>query len=326
MACGVGTITGVLGVSIALACSSSNHDSASDGQVHPSTGGAEQGGTPSSGGAPPSPPTGGTAAISGGMPGSGGSSAQGGSTNVAGNAGAGAAGGSAGAASECLQTRSADPAATLLHVPIELVAGGKPFELGGSYPLDAGEYSVSALAFFLSNATLLLGDGSRVPARFADPGGAPRPYDLHLVTAADPTSLSVDLLAPPGDYKALELGVGVPQGCNRGDPTRAVYPLNASTGMYWTWATGYMFIRVEGSTLQSSAVRSFAYHVGLDIAYRSVALNTPFSMPTATPPRLVLDVTRVMASADDPGGGMHTTSDLAVAERFAAEGTLVLSP
>jgi hypothetical protein len=306
MSCGVGTAAGVLGVSLALACSSSDHGDPHDGgHVHPSTGGVTV-----TGGSPSTPQGGSPGALAGAGAG----------------ASAGAGGGDAGSASQCPERESADPAATLLRVPIELMAGGQPFELGASYPLTNGEYSVSALAFFLSKATLVRTNGERVPARFADPSGALRPYDLHLVAAADPTSLSVDLLAPAGDYQALELGVGVPQGCNHMDPTKAVYPLNASSGMYWTWASGYMFIRLEGATTSGSDVHTFAYHVGFDPVYRSVVLSTPIAMPTTTPPRLVLDVTRVMGPADNPGTSMHASADLAVAERFAAEGTLVLSP
>jgi hypothetical protein len=271
------------------------------------TGGAAQGGASSGG-----------VAVQGGAPSSGG---------VPGSGGASSSGGSAGSpAALCPETVSVDSSSVLLHVPIELVAGGVPFSLNEEYAVDATKYVASELSFFLSGATLIRAGGERIQAHFADPSGAPRPYDVHLVRASDLASLSLDLLAPSGEYEALELGVGLPAACNRGDPTRAVYPLTASTGMYWVWATGYMFIRFEGSRQSTQAWTPFQYHVGFDLAYRTLTLTAPFAIPVTSPQRLVLDVTRVLSSSTVIGGDMHAVPDLEVADRFAAPGTVVLQP
>jgi len=85
--------------------------------------------------------------------------------------------------------------------------------------------------------------------------------------------LSIKL--PEGDYTDLSFYVGVPDalnGTNNPDFTASVYgqdhPLSLFNAMYWTWASGYIFLKVEGkidtSATQDQAFdRNYFYHVGL---------------------------------------------------------------
>jgi hypothetical protein len=214
----------------------------------------------------------------------------------------------------------------LAHFPVELVAGTTPFTAGAEFTTDRGNtYRAGIVAFFLSRAVLISATGERVPAQFADAAGLPRPYDLHLVNSMDPASFALDLRAKAGSYAALELAVGVPPECNHIDATAAVYPLNASTGFHWDWATGYLFIRAEGQFQANDAWSNFQYHVGFDEAFRTVPLASSITVPApAASPRLVLDVNRLLEG--DAEGGLHVVADLEFADQFAAPGTLSLRP
>lgn len=219
------------------------------------------------------------------------------------------------------------PSGELVHFGVEFVAGSAAFTFGARVDRESDAYALSMLAFFLSQAVLVREDSTRQPAAFAELNGTPRPYDLHLVRSDDPTSLSVDLLAPPGTYSALELGIGVPSSCNFRDPTSAVFPLNASTGMYWSWATGYMFIRMEGARGTGETLANFFHHVGFDEAFRTVTLTATFTVPSSTSaPKLVLDLNRLVPVETELDGGVHFIPDLEVADVFAAPGGITLAP
>jgi len=86
---------------------------------------------------------------------------------------------------------------------------------------------------------------------------------------------SVKIKLPEGDYADLSFFVGVPDelnGTNNPDFSPSIYeldhPLSIYNGMYWTWSTGYIFLKVEGkidtSTTQDQDFnRNYFYHVGL---------------------------------------------------------------
>jgi hypothetical protein len=288
-----------------------------------SAGSAGGGGQAGSGGAPDA----GTA----GMPlgGGAGNPAAGSAGNAAGSAGStsAGAGGGAGTGTTCAKTVEPEPSSVAFHLPVEFVAETSPLELGAEVPrAEDGAYRAAAVAFFLSRATLIDGSGARVPARFVDAGGSPRPYDLLLVRAEDPAP-AVDLLAPAGDYRALELGVGVPSECNHIDPTLAVFPLNASSGHYWNWATGYIFLRVEGQfEAETGEWTPFSFHVGFDEAYRTITLTGDLTVPTTTAPRIVVDVSRLLEGLSASREGLHLVPELEFADRFAEPGTVALEP
>ena len=86
--------------------------------------------------------------------------------------------------------------------------------------------------------------------------------DHILVDANDSTTATVSLRdVPHGTYTGLTFMVGVDSIHNMGGPLDgALDPLN---GMYWTWATGFIFVKVEGaSPLSSQPKHHLEYHLG----------------------------------------------------------------
>jgi len=261
-------------------------------------------------------------------------------TGPAGSAGAPAASGSAGTGTAGLPgaaggigTEAVCPAAVpeplgpglgRVRLPLVLRAGSDVYAPGAVATDPTGlDYKLVKVAFYLSRVALLAADGTRVPTRVLA-GTTPRPYDLLLFDSDLPESQVLELAAPPGQYSGLELGIGVPSACNHVDATLAQYPLDVSTGMYWEWATGYIFVRIEGSWLSEPG--SITTHIGFDEYYRTARLTGPLtvSLDGIDGPRLELALNEIMpllepAVATDPTG-------LAVIDELAAQGTLALAP
>ena len=66
---------------------------------------------------------------------------------------------------------------------------------------------------------------------------------------------------PSGEYSSIEfiLGVDSVHNCS-GAQSGALDPINA---MFWTWNTGYIFMKLEGKSTSSSAVgNNLEYHIG----------------------------------------------------------------
>ncbi len=96
---------------------------------------------------------------------------------------------------------------------------------------------------------------------------------------------SISIEANPGTISEISYGLGVKKSLNgTGDPNfnPAAYannhPLSVYNGMYWTWASGYVFSKLEGridtSTTQSQDPNySFFYHSGKDTLYASHGIS-----------------------------------------------------
>lgn len=63
-------------------------------------------------------------------------------------------------------------------------------------------------------------------------------------TAGHTRNATVTGRLPRGDYRHLEFDLGVPFARNHAHPLRAQPPLNLPS-MFWTWQTGYKFVRLD---------------------------------------------------------------------------------
>ncbi len=152
----------------------------------------------------------------------------------------------------------------LLHfIP---TANNKPIALNdSSYTNAFGEhYNISRLKFYLSNIYLQQ---------------AGRPFtaeDVFLIDAG--MNDSIVLNVNTGNYSQLHFMFGIDSALNcSGAQSGALDPLN---GMFWTWNTGYIFFKLEGSSPASKADQQrIEQHIG---GYRSpynsarqIVLNIP---------------------------------------------------
>ena len=96
--------------------------------------------------------------------------------------------------------------------------------------------------------------------------------DVALLDFNSPDDRFVELELDPGTYSKLDFGIGVTPDLNATDPSAVPDsdPLSANQAMYWTWASKYIFYKIEGraDTGTGSFDHFFLYHVGTDELFR----------------------------------------------------------
>lgn len=114
--------------------------------------------------------------------------------------------------------------------------------------------------------------------------------------------------APTGPIAALRFTVGLPKDLNHSDPAAypAQHPLNpVFNNLHWSWAGGYVFLALEGTTTQVGAGKptrsGFVYHLAGDdhsVAVRAVLKrDVAYSdATTGSTYRLTLNVPDLLAS------------------------------
>lgn len=102
----------------------------------------------------------------------------------------------------------------------------------------------------------------------------------YLIDIADEKSTSVQITVPEGSYTGIQFLLGVDSMRNvSGVQTGALDPLN---GMFWTWNSGYIMAKLEGTASSSMiAGKQFTYHIGGFRQHQQTARNirlqtTPF--------------------------------------------------
>lgn len=66
----------------------------------------------------------------------------------------------------------------------------------------------------------------------------------------------------PASYESIRFTVGVPLELNSLDLATAAPPLDV-TGMYWTWLSGYKFLKMDASTpMEGGGIYPFLLHIG----------------------------------------------------------------
>lgn len=125
--------------------------------------------------------------------------------------------------------------------------------------LDSGNYTNSAgQPFNITKFKYYIGNISLVNAK----GKLYRVTNYFLVDEDNSASKKIVLPAVPKDhYTAIRFIIGVDSIHNvSGAQSGALDPLN---GMFWTWNTGYIFLKLEGRSPASElAGNIFEYHIG----------------------------------------------------------------
>jgi hypothetical protein len=130
-----------------------------------------------------------------------------------------------------------------------------PLEFGKNYFNQKGDsFTVSKFSYYISNIVVTKTDGST----FSEP------ESYHLVSHSSPaTSLITIPNVPVGSYKSIAFTIGVDSARNvSGVQSGDLSPVIASD-MFWSWNTGYIFLKLEGASPKSGAAdKSLIYHIG----------------------------------------------------------------
>lgn len=171
---------------------------------------------------------------------------------------------------------SLDPGLGSLSLSINHTVNGKPLTLNTeTYQNTSGEsFTITKFDYFLTNIRLLRTDGSAYTV--------PQDNSYFLIRSADPTTQQITLTnIPAGDYSQLEFMIGVDSLRNTADVSRRTGVLDPggshTAGMYWDWNTGYIHLKLEGTSpsapVDATGARNFRYHIGLFGGYQSRTLN-----------------------------------------------------
>ncbi|GAB2941981.1 hypothetical protein GCM10027048_03060 [Hymenobacter coalescens] len=156
-----------------------------------------------------------------------------------------------------------------VEIHVENVIGSSPLALNTSYPTASGDaFRVAELKYYLSNLKLVRADGSSWDA----------PNSYYLVDHAQTASQHLTLRdVPVGDYRKLAFTIGVDSARNvAGAQTGALDPVH---GMFWDWNSGYVYLRLTGSSPQAPGNGGLFYDVAgfrhPHNTIRTIVLNLP---------------------------------------------------
>lgn len=158
-----------------------------------------------------------------------------------------------------------------LSIEFDNVVGGSNLQLGtGNYTNAANEqFKVTMLRYFVSNIVLTKTDGTKYTV--------PQDSCYFLIDESKLQTLTPKVNVPEGEYSKIDFVLGVDSLRNTKDllqRTGVLDPTGNASGMYWSWNSGYIFFKMEGTSSVSTQTNNvFQYHIGLFGGYATPTLN-----------------------------------------------------
>ncbi|MDX2045761.1 MAG: MbnP family protein [Chitinophagaceae bacterium] len=151
----------------------------------------------------------------------------------------------------CRKESSNEDVSYSLKVSFKIKANGEPLSLNKKYFNALGEdFNVNQFKFYTSNFSLQKGTSV-----------AKEKESYHLVDASNTATQSFIIKLANNKFSSISFWVGVDSarnvsGAQAGD-------LDPAKGMFWTWNTGYIMAKLEGTSSFSTATDNFfEYHIG----------------------------------------------------------------
>ncbi|WP_419802837.1 MbnP family protein [Mucilaginibacter sp.] len=113
-------------------------------------------------------------------------------------------------------------------------------------------FRLTTFKYYISNINLIKKDGGKTAI----------PDSYFLVNAADSATLDQQISGiPEGKYTGISFTIGVDSVRNfAGAQTGALDP---AKGMFWSWNSGYIFLKLEGESPRSTAKKNrLTFHIG----------------------------------------------------------------
>ena len=139
--------------------------------------------------------------------------------------------------------------------------GDADLELNTNYTNSSGEtFQLTKLNYYISNIKLTTTDG--------DVYTVPQDSSYFLVMEDDEESQEVRINnIPAGDYDKITFTIGVDSLRSTMDISKrpgVLDPAQGHDGMYWTWNSGYIFFKMEGTSPAApiDQENKFYYHIG----------------------------------------------------------------
>lgn len=170
---------------------------------------------------------------------------------------------------------------------------------------------VVLLRFYLADLAMIDEEGRAVPVRL-DANARQNDGTALVALGGNAENPVVYGKIPNGRYEAIEFLLGVPFERNHGNPLAAVPPLNVPS-MFWTWQSGYKFVRLDIGN-------DWSFHLGSTGCVSASAVRPPGEpcrQPNAARIRLATESTEVGTIAVDLDA-LLAHIDTAVAENCMA--------
>lgn len=120
------------------------------------------------------------------------------------------------------------------------------------------EFTVTLFNYYISNIILHKQDGTSYVL--------PKDSSYFLLRGEDPTHSILLKDIPAGNYSGLSFTLGVDslKSASPVEERRGVLdPAGVGAGMYWSWHSGYIFVKMEGvSKVATSSDKKYRYHIG----------------------------------------------------------------
>lgn len=204
--------------------------------------------------------------------------------------------------------------------------GSSALDTSAVYTLNNGQkFRMNQIRYYLSNFALVKSDGTEVPV--------PESYLLIQPSVDEYTAGE----AEAGTYTKIKFYIGIDSATNSGGTLPvdrpAGHPLALQTpSMFWTWASGYIFMRFEGmadTTGTSSLNQMFAWHIGSNSLRRTVEVPINSFTITAGQTSVVhlnADLNEIVKLIDFRTENMtHTMGNMPLAQKIANAAAIMFS-
>lgn len=147
------------------------------------------------------------------------------------------------------------PAPTEGNLTVEFthMVDNQPLVFNTGYKIMGGDsFKVTKLNYYITNIKVVKADNSVYS----------EPNSYHLVEHSNPSSARIVLSNVPfGAYKSISFRLGVDSALNVSGAREG--DLSPTKGMFWSWNSGYIMFKLEGSSPASGASnKGLLYHVG----------------------------------------------------------------
>lgn len=174
--------------------------------------------------------------------------------------------------SACDDDESPTIGAGQLKIEFDNCAGEEDLELNKDYVNSSGEtFRITRLNYYISNIKLATAGG--------DEFIVPQDSSYFLIMEDDEDTHQVTLNnIPANDYNQITFTIGVDSLRSTMEISKrpgVLDPAQGHDGMYWTWNSGYIFFKMEGTSpaAPSDQDNKFYYHIGGYGGYDTPSLN-----------------------------------------------------
>ncbi len=201
-----------------------------------------------------------------------------------------------------------------IEIEFDNVVGSEDLVLTtGAYTNALGEtYNITKFSYYISNIKLKNEDGTEYIV--------PQDESYFLIQEDDESTHVAEIEnIPAGNYTGITFTVGVDSLRSAADIAERIGVLDPATGaldMYWSWNSGYIFLKMEGNST-ASAMGDFMYHIGGFGGYSTATINNlktiTLTAPTDNRATVRKDVTPEMHLFGDAGKVLNGATNVSIA-------------